>query len=240
MLFIKNPLSIFPNYCKLTERVCELNSKGVQGPYLSIQERFLKNMNNIICVYSSSSCNIDDVYFETAVELGRQIALQKDILLFGGGLLGLMGATAKAIHQNGGKVIGIIPKALNLQGVVYESCDELVITEGLRERKALMDSKSQAFIALPGGYGTLEELLEIITLKQLGYHNKPVVILNVNGFYQNLLAFFEQFIDQHFAKPDCRKLYHVVDNVQEALAYIDSYQPFIFREKWLTDSESNK
>jgi cytokinin riboside 5'-monophosphate phosphoribohydrolase len=197
-------------------------------------------MNNIICVYSSSSCNIDDVYFEAAAELGRQIALQGDTLLFGGGLLGLMGATAKAIHQNNGKVIGVIPKALNLQGVVYESCDELIITEGLRERKAIMDSKSHAFIALPGGYGTLEELLEIITLKQLGYHNKPVVILNVNGFYQNLLAFFEQFIDQRFAKPDCRKLYQVVDNVQEALAYIDAYQPFVFREKWLTDSECNK
>ena len=197
-------------------------------------------MNKIICVYSSSSCNIDDVYFDNAAELGRQIALQGDILLFGGGLLGLMGATAKSIHQNGGKVIGVIPKALNLQGVVYESCDELIITEGLRERKAIMDSKSQAFIALPGGYGTLEELLEIITLKQLGYHNKPVVILNVNGFYQELLTLFEQFIDQHFAKPDCRKLYQVADNVQDALAYIDAYQPFVFREKWLTDSESNK
>jgi cytokinin riboside 5'-monophosphate phosphoribohydrolase len=82
--------------------------------------------------------------------------------------------------------------------------------------------------------------LEIITLKQLGYHNKPVVILNVNGFYRHLLTLFEQLIDQHFAKPDCRKLYQVTDSVQEALVYIETYQPFVFREKWLTDVENIK
>ncbi len=156
-------------------------------------------------------------------------------MLFGGGLLGLMGATAKSVHQNNGKVIGVIPKALNLPGVVYENCDQLIVTDGLRERKAVMDSKSDAFIALPGGYGTLEEILEIITLKQLGYHNKPVVILNTNGFYGQLLTLFEQIIDQHFAKPDCRQLYQVVKEPLEALTYIDHYQPFAFREKWLTD-----
>lgn len=197
-------------------------------------------MNNIICVYSSSSCNIDKIYFETATELGRQMALHGDTLLFGGGLLGLMGTTAKAVHQNSGKVIGVIPKALNLEGIVYENCDELIVTEGLRERKAVMDSKSNAFIALPGGYGTLEEILEIITLKQLGYHNKPVVILNVNGFYRHLLTLFEQIIDLHFAKSDCRQLYQVADNVQDTLAYIENYQPFVFREKWLTDVECKK
>jgi cytokinin riboside 5'-monophosphate phosphoribohydrolase len=197
-------------------------------------------MNKIICVYSSSSCNIDNIYFKTAAELGRQIALQGDILLFGGGMLGLMGTTAKAVHQNGGRVIGVIPKALNLPGIVYEYCDELIITEGLRERKAMMDSKSQAFIALPGGYGTLEEILEIITLKQLGYHNKPVIILNTNGFYRQLFTLFEQLIDEHFAKSDCRRLYQIVGNVTEALTNIDTYQPFVFREKWLTDVESTK
>ena len=158
-------------------------------------------------------------------------------MLFGGGLLGLMGATAKSVHQNNGKVIGVIPKSLNIPGVVYESCDQLIVTEGLRERKAVMDSKSDAFIALPGGYGTLEELLEIITLKQLGYHNKPVIILNTNGFYQHLLELFEQFFDEHFAKSDCKKLYQVVQDPSEALTSIDHYQPFVFREKWLTDVE---
>ncbi len=187
----------------------------------------------IICVYSSSSNNIDPVYFESAKELGKQIALRGDTMLFGGGLLGLMGTTAKSVHQNNGKVIGVIPKALNLPGVVYESCDELIVTEGLRERKAAMDSKSDAFIALPGGYGTLEEILEIITLKQLGYHNKPVVLLNTNGFYGRLLMQFEQIMEQHFARSDSNQLYQVVEDPSEALAYIDHYRPLVFREKWL-------
>ncbi len=187
----------------------------------------------IICVYSSSSNNIDPVYFESAKELGKQIALRGDTMLFGGGLLGLMGATAKSVRQNNGKVIGVIPKALNLPGVVYESCDELIVTEGLRERKAVMDSKSDAFIALPGGYGTLEEILEIITLKQLGYHNKPVVLLNTHGYYGYLLMQFEQIIEQHFARSDSKQLYQVVKDSEEALAYIDHYRPVDFRKKWL-------
>ncbi|MHB1276001.1 MAG: LOG family protein, partial [Candidatus Humimicrobiaceae bacterium] len=139
-------------------------------------------MNKVICVYSASSTTIDKIYFDTAEELGRKIAENSDILLYGGGLLGLMGAVAKAVHDNKGKVIGVIPKALNLKGVVYKTCDELIITDGMRERKAVMDTKSDVFIALPGGYGTLDELLEIINLKQLKYHNKPIVILNINNF----------------------------------------------------------
>lgn len=194
-------------------------------------------MNKVICVYSSSSCTIDKIYFDAAAELGREIALRGDIFLFGGGLIGLMGASAKAVHQHGGKVIGVIPEALNVKGVVYENCDELIETPGMRERKAIMDSRSDAFIAMPGGYGTLEEILEIITLKQLKYHNKPIAILNINGFYHKLLEQFELVIEQQFAKPECRKLYFVTDSIPEALEYIDTYQPVVFREKWLTNVE---
>lgn len=195
-------------------------------------------MNMNICVYSSSSCTIEPVYFKAAAQLGREIALRNDTMIFGGGMLGLMGATAEAVHKNGGKVVGIIPKALNLKGVVYEYCNELVVTKGMRERKALMDSRSDAFIALPGGFGTLEELLEIITLKQLKYHSKPVVILNVNGFYDRLLEQFEYLIDNRFAKSQSRELYYVTKSTESALEYIDSYQPPVFRDKWLTDVET--
>lgn len=194
-------------------------------------------MNKVICVYSASSCNIDQSYFTAAAELGKAIALRGDTLLFGGGLNGLMGATAKAVHKHRGQVIGVIPKALNVKGVVYETCDELIVTEGMRERKAVMDARSDAFIALPGGFGTLEELLEIITLKQLKYHNKPVVILNINGFYDRLLLQFEEIFSQKFAKPESKKLYYVTDNPNAALEYIDSYQPMVIKEKWLTDVE---
>lgn len=192
-------------------------------------------MNKMICVYSSSSCALADIYFQAANELGKEIATRGDLLLFGGGLTGLMGACAKAVHQNNGKVIGIIPDALNVKGIVYDKCDELIVTTGMRERKAEMDHKSDAFITLPGGYGTLEETLEIITLKQLRYHSKPIIILNVNGFYDNLLNQFEISIDQQFAKSDCQELYFVTDDVSEALSYIDSYNPPIFKERWLTD-----
>jgi uncharacterized protein (TIGR00730 family) len=192
-------------------------------------------MNKIICVYSSSSCNIDRLYFEVAEKLGAAIALRGDALLFGGGMIGLMGATAKAVHKHHGKVIGVIPKALNIKGVVYDYCDELIVTEGMRERKAVMDARSDAFIALPGGFGTLEEVLEIITLKQLKYHNKPVVIINTDGFYDNLLAQFREIIAQKFAKPQSKGLFYVTNDPNEALEYIDNYQPVVFKEKWLTE-----
>lgn len=196
-------------------------------------------MNKIICVYSSSSCTVNNIYFEAASKLGEGIALNGDTLLFGGGLIGLMGATAKAVHQFGGKVIGVIPEALNLKGVVYESCDELIVTKGIRERKAAMDSTSDAFIALPGGFGTLEEILEIISLKLLRYHNKPIIILNINGLYDKLLEQFENIISGQFAKEECRKLYFITDSVAAALNYIDTYIPPVFSDKWLTNVEKD-
>ncbi len=191
-------------------------------------------MNKTICVYSSSSDSIDSIYFKIAGEIGKAIALNKDTLLFGGGMRGLMGATATAAHAHGGSVIGVIPEMLNLKGVVYESCDELIVTEDMRKRKSIMDSRSDAFIALPGGFGTYEELLEIITLKQLKYHNKPVVLLNVNGYYDSLLKQFDITIDQHFAKAESCLLYYVTEDVSDALDYIENYKPTQFKDKWLT------
>lgn len=191
-------------------------------------------MNKVICVYSSSSNSIDKIYFELASELGKAIAIKKDILLFGGGMRGLMGETATSVHEMGGKVIGVIPEALNQKGVVYETCDELIVTKDMRERKSIMDARSEAFIALPGGFGTLEELLEIITLKQLKYHNKPIVILNINHFYDYMLKQFDSIIENHFAKAESGLLYHITDDAAEALDYIDTYKPLEFKDKWLT------
>lgn len=191
-------------------------------------------MDKVICVYASSSNLIDGKYFHIAARLGEAIARNGDTLLFGGGIRGLMGATATAAHRHNGRVVGIIPEALNQKGVVYETCDELVITKSLRERKAIMDERSDAFIALPGGFGTLEELLEIITLKQLKYHSKPIVILNCDGFFDALLEQFRHIMDRHFAKPESSLLYHVAADVEDALEYIDTYEPVEFRDKWLT------
>jgi len=194
-------------------------------------------MNKVICVYSSSSLAIDPVYFDAASALGREIAAKGDLFLFGGGLTGLMGACARSVHQHHGHVIGIIPEALNIKGIVYDRCDELVVTKCMRERKAIMDERSDAFIALPGGYGTLEEILEIITLKQLRYHNKPIVILNINHFYDKLLEHFGTVIRQQFAKTECSELYFVTGDISSALDYIESYKPPVFEKRWLTDVE---
>lgn len=191
-------------------------------------------MNKTICVYSSSSNSIDECYFDMAKALGNSIALRKDIMLFGGGMRGLMGATARGVHEHHGRVIGVIPEVLNIEGVVYEACDELVITKDLRSRKAVMDERSDAFIALPGGFGTCEELLEIITLRQLRYHNKPIVILNTNGFFDYLLNQFDHIIGQNFAKAESNLLYYVSDDVAKALDFIDNYIPPVIKEKWLT------
>ncbi len=191
-------------------------------------------MNKVICVYASSSNLIDRKYFDIASRLGEAIARNGDTLLFGGGVRGLMGAAATAVHRHNGRVVGIIPEALNQKGVVYETCDELIVTKSLRERKAIMDERSDAFIALPGGFGTLEELLEIITLKQLKYHNKPIVILNFDGFFDALLEQFGHIMDQHFAKPESSLLYHVTTDTEDALEYIETYKPIEIREKWLT------
>ncbi len=191
-------------------------------------------MDKVICVYCSSSNFIDKAYFEMAEQLGEAISSNNDIMLFGGGIRGLMGATAKAVHRLGGRVIGIIPEALNQKGVVYETCDELVVTKDMRERKSIMDARSDAFIALPGGFGTLEELLEIITLKQLKYHNRPIVIMNINGFFDPILGQFGKIIDQRFAKQEASQLYHISSAVTDALDYIDTYKPTEFKDKWLT------
>ncbi len=192
-------------------------------------------MPQVICVFSSSSNTVDRMYFEAASELGREIARRGDLFLFGGGLTGLMGACARAVHGQDGTVIGVIPEALNEKGIVYESCNELVVTSNMRERKAQMDARSDAFIALPGGFGTIEELMEIITLKQLRYHSKPIVILNIGGYFDHLLQQINTIISQQFAKSGCLELFYVTGNVRRALDYIRDYVPEGYEERWLTD-----
>jgi uncharacterized protein (TIGR00730 family) len=173
-----------------------------------------------ICVYCASSNNLDSIYFEAARALGAGIARRGWVLVYGGGSVGLMGALAEAVRAGGGKVIGIIPQALLEREVAYLQADELIVTTTLRERKRLMDEQADAFIALPGGFGTLEELLEIMTLRQLAYHDKPIIIVNVGGYFDALLAQFERIFVEGFAHGRCRDLYTVVGSSEEALALL--------------------
>lgn len=178
-----------------------------------------------ICVFASSSTKLAQSYKTAAKKLGERIAQKGFGIVFGAGTEGLMGELARGAAAHSGKIIGVIPDSLNVKGVVYEHCSELIDTRTMHERKAIMEIRSDAFIALPGGFGTLEEILEVITLKQLEYHNKPIVILNTNGFYNHLFAQLEQTVDQRFAARQTMSLFVVCDTIEQALDYIENYDP---------------
>ncbi len=189
-----------------------------------------------ITVFSSSSDAVDPVFFDVATELGRTIAGRGDTLVYGGTKVGLMGAVARAAFDDGGKVIGVIPRYIAERGIDFSDC-ELHVTRDLRDRKAKMEELGDAFIVLPGGFGTLEELLEIMTLKQLQQHQKAIVVLNANGFYDPLRALFEHVFQQRFAKETSRALYHFANTVQETFSYLDSYVPTLIPTKWFSPAQ---
>ncbi len=185
-----------------------------------------------ICVFSSSSNAIADIYFLDAKELGFLIAKREHTLVNGGANVGLMEAVTIAASENGAKTIGIIPEMLRDRSLASENSHEVIITPDMQERKARMRDISDAFIALPGGFGTLEEILEVITLRQLTYHTKPIVFINTNGFFDFLFKQFEVSYDELFAKPVYRELYFVAKNPAEAMDYIENYTPVILDTKW--------
>ena len=173
-----------------------------------------------ITVYCSSSSDVATVYFDAAAELGRAIARQGWRLVYGGNDCGCMGALAHAARAAGGKVIGITPQLLVDHGIADENCDELIVTATMRERKALLESRGDAFITLPGGLGTLEEIFEILVGKTLGFHAKPIVLLNIAGFYDPLLAMIELGIEQKFIRPKARKMLYVSTTVEGAIGHL--------------------
>jgi len=144
----------------------------------------------------------------------------------------LMGILARAVHAQGGRVVGVIPQALRDKEVAYLKADELIITKDLRERKAIMQQRSAAFVALPGGFGTLEEVFEILTSKQLGFHGAPIVFINTQNFYQRLFDFFEQLYRQRFAKPEHQQLYQIAATSEEAMQCLQRYEPGTMPDKW--------
>lgn len=189
-------------------------------------------MPRAICVFCSSSDAVASEYKDLARELGAAIGQRGDTLVYGGCNIGLMGLLARSVHEHGGRVIGIIPRKLMEIGLAYTKVDEQIITDDLRDRKALMDERADSFVALPGGLGTVEEVIEVINLKQLRYHRRPIVFLNSGGFYDRLFLFFEQTFDENFVRPGVRRLYHTVGGVEELLKYLDEYQPPEIEDKW--------
>lgn len=180
-----------------------------------------------ICIYGAASSLIDEKFIKVGEELGREMAERGHGLVFGGGRSGMMGAPARGVHEKGGHILGIAPAFFeeNNPEVSFENCTEFIHTESMRERKKLLDEYSDAFIVSPGGIGTFDEFFEILTLKQLGRHNKPIVIFNIDGYYDNMLKMMEVSIEQKFITRDCTELFKVTTTIEETLDYIEKYDP---------------
>jgi uncharacterized protein (TIGR00730 family) len=189
-----------------------------------------------ICVYCGSNPGIRPEYAAAAQELGRLLVDEGIRLVYGGGRVGLMGVIADAVMAAGGEAVGIIPAALDRREVAHRNVTELRIVSSMHERKALMNELSDGFIALPGGYGTFEELCEMLTWSQLGIHAKPIGLLNVAGFYDPLLSLLDHAVAEHFLHPDHRAL--LMSDV-DARTLLDRMRAFVppATPKWLDPGE---
>jgi uncharacterized protein (TIGR00730 family) len=178
-----------------------------------------------VCVFCGSNYGDNPVYQEMAAVMGRKLAMAGLKLVYGGGKVGLMGVLADAALAAGGKVVGVIPQAIVDMEVSHAGLTELVVVQSMHERKARMADASDAFIALPGGYGTFEEFCEVLTWSQLGFHVKPCGVLNVGGFYDPLLALFDRAVQDRFVRPEHRELVLADTDVDALLERLASFNP---------------
>ncbi|XP_037442186.1 probable cytokinin riboside 5'-monophosphate phosphoribohydrolase LOGL7 [Triticum dicoccoides] len=176
-----------------------------------------------VCVFCGSSAGRRRVFGDAALDLGHELVKRGVDLVYGGGSIGLMGLVARTVLDGGRRVVGVIPRALMPVEILGESVGEVKVVSDMHERKAEMARRSEAFIALPGGYGTMEELLEMITWSQLGIHNKPVGLLNVDGYYDTLLALFDKGAREGFINPDCAHILVSALTAAELLTKMEEY-----------------
>jgi uncharacterized protein (TIGR00730 family) len=174
-----------------------------------------------VCVYCSSSAAVDRAHVTVARELGSALAERGDVLVWGGATVGLMGEVARAARAAGGVTIGVIPESLQAVEIADHAADELIVTPDMLTRKAELARRADAFVALPGGFGTLEELLEQITGRLLGFHAKPIVLADVDGFWQPLLELFEHLYRERFARPESVLGYAVATDAAGVMARLD-------------------
>ncbi|NLV73651.1 MAG: TIGR00730 family Rossman fold protein [Chloroflexi bacterium] len=185
-----------------------------------------------VCVYCSSSSAVPAVYLETASQVGTLLANRGHELVFGAGNVGLMGAVADAMHAAGGRMVGVIPRRLYERKLAHSDIDELIVTETMAERKAEMERRAEAFLVLPGGIGTLEELVQVMTLRQLAYLEQPIVMLNTAGFYSLLLEHLQRLVDEAFMRAEFLDLCVVADMPAEAIELIEHPRELVMPEKW--------
>ena len=190
-----------------------------------------------ICVYGAASPTIDKSYIEAVEKMGKEMVLRGHSLVFGGGGNGLMGAAARGVRSEGGKILGVIPKFFDEEDIeaICDFCDELIQPNTMRERKQIMEDNSDAFIVVPGGIGTFEEFFEILTLKQLCRHNKPIAIYNINGYYDELNMVLIEAMKKNFIREDCSVLYEITDDLEKVFAYVENTESKIHTVKELKD-----
>lgn len=186
-----------------------------------------------ICVFCASSNAVDEVYLDAATDLGRCMGQAEINLVYGGASIGLMGSVARGVHEKGGKVTGVLPKFFKKKEIEYGEADELIVTRDMRERKAIMDERSDAFFVLPGGVGTLEEAMEVFSLIQLKQTLKPLVFINTEGFYDGIVHHFEKLVELKFAKEETLKMYAMVESPKEAMEFIENFRPPKVHSKWI-------
>ena len=190
-----------------------------------------------ICVFGAASSEIDHQYVTAVEEMGETLAKAGHNLVFGAGGQGLMGAAAKGFKKGGAEITGVIPEFFKEADIecIYEECDRIIYTDSMRERKAKMEELADAFIIVPGGIGTFEELFEVLTLKQLGRHKKAIVIYNVEGYYDAMESMLEHSIDEHFVRENCKLLYSSFSDLQSMIDYLDADNQMDITVKQLKD-----
>lgn len=177
-----------------------------------------------ICVYGAASSEIDKSFIEAVERFGEVMAQRGHDLVFGAGGSGLMGAAANGVSRGGGNVTGVIPEFFRDENIerIYDKCTELIYTENMADRKEIMESKADAFVIVPGGIGTFEEFFQVLTLKQLGRHVKPIAIYDINGYYEKLQDFLGVAFEERFIRSDCRLLYGYGRTPEEVLNYVEN------------------
>ena len=187
-----------------------------------------------ITVFCGASSGNEEVYVSQARILGKTLASKNIQLIYGGAIIGVMGAVADGALQAGGQVTGVIPKFLRTKEVAHEGLTSLILVDTMHERKMKMHELCDGVIALPGGFGTLEELFEVLTWAQLGLHQKPIALLNTNGYYDSLIAMIQVMVDRGFLKEINQKMLLVSDNIKNLIEQMENYiAPEV--EKWITD-----
>ena len=189
-------------------------------------------MPKSLCVYCSSSDRLDPKYYAAATQVGVELAQRQWTLVYGGGKTGIMGALARGVKSRDGRVVGVIPEFMKARELEFVEADELISVLTMRERKMLMETRADAFLALPGGWGTLEEVLEILTLAHLEVLQKPVVLLNQDGYYDDLLRLFDRIVAEKFMHATIRGKYAVARTVEEIFPLIENWHHQPGDAKW--------